>query len=490
MKFLVTLALSLSFFGFVGCVSEDGGEPAGAEIIKNSPDSAAKSPEVTVKQSSAAVSVSEEKMETTDIAGLSYADQQKRIDAKREELTEMHEKIGFLQQRLGFLQQSGKSDEFQKSIAEYMGLESAFEKEYAAYSGMVDTLGKAMAVDYEKGILSEQEKVQYASTLGEKQDFHAQISVLEKLGNSEALSFKDKMSLSYAYEQTNQLSKAVEILSALEKSEQTEEKAKPQLGLMLAQNLFLLEKFDESLEKLKELEPIKELEQAVNSIKESVVDYQTFQKEEQQYRKEDKDLPQVELVTSKGRIVIELFEDDAPNAVANFISLVEKKFYDGLRFHRVIPKFMAQGGDPHSKDPESDLVGRGYPGYRIKTDLSRRKHFRGVISYANTGLDTDGSQFFLTVVPTFWLNGKHAVFGRIVNGMDVVDNIVEGDLVTVAKVLRKRDHAYEVQKISEAEQKAPEKTEEKEEVEETQAEPVESGSPETATTTATMTVTE
>lgn len=477
MKFLVTLLLSLSLLGLMGCMGEGNGESEGKEVVKKAPDAVVKAPDALVKQSSAEISAPEEKMETTDTAGLPYAEQQKRIDAKREELTEMHEKIGFLQQRLGFLQQSGKSDEFQKSIAEYMGLESAFEKEYAAYSTMVDTLGKAMAVDYEKGTLSEQEQVQYAATLGEKQDFHAQLSVLEKLGNSESLSFKDKMSMSYAYEQTNQLSKAIEILAGLEKSEKTEEKAKHQLGLMLAQNLFLVEKFDESLEKLKELESIKELEQAVNSIKESVVDYQTFIKEELQYRQEEKDQPQVELMTNKGRIVIELFEDDAPNAVANFISLVEKKFYDGLRFHRVIPKFMAQGGDPHSKDPESDLVGRGYPGYRIKTDLSRRKHFRGVISYANTGLDTDGSQFFLTVVPTFWLNGKHAVFGRIIQGMEAVDNIVEGDIITVAKVLRKRDHAYEVQKISEAAQKTPEETE-------TQTESVESGSPETATTTA------
>ena len=174
--------------------------------------------------------------------------------------------------------------------------------------------------------------------------------------------------------------------------------------------------------------------------------YRAYQKE-LEYRKSAKNLPRVEINTSRGLVLLELFEDDAPNAVSNFITLVENKYYDNQRFHRVIPNFMAQGGDPNSKDSDPSNDGKGGPGYAIKTEISKRNHFRGVISYANRGKDTDGSQFFLTVVPTFWLDGKHAVFGRVLEGLQVVDSLKKGDKIHSVKVLSKRDHPYTVKKL-------------------------------------------
>ncbi len=161
------------------------------------------------------------------------------------------------------------------------------------------------------------------------------------------------------------------------------------------------------------------------------------------------DLPRVLLKTSKGDIELELLENDAPNTVANFVSLVEKGFYNGTPFHRVIPGFMAQGGDPTG-------TGTGGPGYTIADEClgpTYRVHFRGSMSMANTGRpSTNGSQFFLTFVPTHHLDGKHTVFGRVVKGFEVLAKIQridpekpgpsEPDKIVEAKVLRKRAHQY------------------------------------------------
>ncbi len=163
-----------------------------------------------------------------------------------------------------------------------------------------------------------------------------------------------------------------------------------------------------------------------------------------------KKLPRVKLETTKGDIVLELFEDQAPNTVANFISLVEQGFYNGTFFHRVLPQFMAQGGCPQG-------TGTGGPGYAIDCETKRpdvRKHFRGTISMANAGPNTNGSQFFLTFVPTPHLDGGHTVFGRVVDGMDVLSELQRvdpsdqeaiipvRDKIVKAEVLNKRDHEY------------------------------------------------
>ena len=157
------------------------------------------------------------------------------------------------------------------------------------------------------------------------------------------------------------------------------------------------------------------------------------------------DLPRVKLATTKGEIELELFENEAPNTVANFIELVTKKFYDGLTFHRVMPGFMAQGGCPRGD-------GSGDAGYKFKDELSgpTRLHFRGTLSMANSGPDTNGSQFFITHLPTEWLNGKHTVFGRVLKGQDVVDRLRQGDTIVKAEVTRKRDHPYAVTKVGDA----------------------------------------
>jgi cyclophilin family peptidyl-prolyl cis-trans isomerase len=155
-------------------------------------------------------------------------------------------------------------------------------------------------------------------------------------------------------------------------------------------------------------------------------------------------LPQVVLETSKGPVTLELYEDEAPNTVANFISLVEKGFYDGLLFHRVLDGFMAQGGDPKGN-------GTGGPGYSIACECYRkdhRKHDRGVIAMAHAGKDTGGSQFYITFVPTPHLDGKHTVFGRVIEGMDAVDALNRSgsgkkpDVIKKATVKSKRDHEY------------------------------------------------
>ncbi|HEY4310716.1 MAG TPA: peptidylprolyl isomerase [Pirellulales bacterium] len=159
------------------------------------------------------------------------------------------------------------------------------------------------------------------------------------------------------------------------------------------------------------------------------------------------DLPRVKLKTSKGDIVVELFENEAPNTVANFISLVEKGTYDGTPFHRVLKGFMAQGGDPKGD-------GTGGPGYTIACECDKenhRDHFRGSLSMAHAGKDTGGSQFFLTFVPTPHLDGRHTVFGRIIEGLDVLSELQrrdpadpkDPDKIIEATVVRKRDHKYQ-----------------------------------------------
>lgn len=164
-------------------------------------------------------------------------------------------------------------------------------------------------------------------------------------------------------------------------------------------------------------------------------------------------LPRVKLETSKGEIVIELFENEAPQATANFISLVKSGFYNGVVFHRVLPQFMAQGGDPKGD-------GTGGPGYSIKCECyqpNMRHHFRGSLSMAHAGRDTGGSQFFLTFVPTPHLDGKHTVFGRVVEGLEVLGDLqkrnpdaaggVAPDKIIKAEVLRDRGHAYSFDKL-------------------------------------------
>ena len=134
----------------------------------------------------------------------------------------------------------------------------------------------------------------------------------------------------------------------------------------------------------------------------------------------------IEMETSLGTMEIELYDDLAPATAANFKKLVEEGFYDGLRFHRVIKGFMIQTGDPLTKDDSmKERWGTGGPGYQIPDEFGEGlKHTdKGILSMANSGPNTGGSQFFVTLAPTPWLDGKHAIFGHLIAGEDVLEKI-------------------------------------------------------------------
>ncbi len=129
--------------------------------------------------------------------------------------------------------------------------------------------------------------------------------------------------------------------------------------------------------------------------------------------------------TSSGSIECELFAKDAPHTINNFVFLAREGFYNGTKFHRVIPDFMVQGGDPTG-------TGRGGPGYKFHDETfgNPHKHGKGSLSMANSGPNTNGSQFFITHSPQPHLNGKHTVFGQVTSGQNVVDKIKQGDTIT------------------------------------------------------------
>lgn len=142
---------------------------------------------------------------------------------------------------------------------------------------------------------------------------------------------------------------------------------------------------------------------------------------------------QATIRTTKGDITVELYPEKAPVTVANFLDLADSGFYDGIVFHRVIEDFMAQVGDPLTKDPAQQAAwGSGGPGYVIPDEFAPDlKHDQpGILSMANRGPNTGGSQFFITTVPTPWLDGKHAIFGHVTEGMDVVYQLEVGDKIT------------------------------------------------------------
>jgi cyclophilin family peptidyl-prolyl cis-trans isomerase len=220
---------------------------------------------------------------------------------------------------------------------------------------------------------------------------------------------------------------------------------------------FAMHNFEKAVSVFNQAEKAKKLDERAQRFRDAAVDYVDFWKTEQELRERDanaepgKELPQVEIKTNRGDVILELFENEAPNTVASFISLVEGGTYDGTEFHRVIPNFMAQGGRLNGPDKPPDKFGEVGPGYNIDCECYQddaRKHFRGSLSMAHAGKNTGGSQFFLTHLPTSWLNPQldlekgHTVFGRIVKGLDVAASIQVGDQIKSAKVLRKRDHEY------------------------------------------------
>ncbi len=147
----------------------------------------------------------------------------------------------------------------------------------------------------------------------------------------------------------------------------------------------------------------------------------TFTKEEIKKMAETKAI----IETKFGNIELRFFPDVAPNHVNNFIELAKKGFYDGTTFHRVIPGFMIQGGDPNTKNPDKSSHGMGGPGYTVKAEFNDRSHKRGILSMARAANpDSAGSQFFICVADAPFLNKQYTVFGEVVSGMEVADKIV------------------------------------------------------------------
>lgn len=147
------------------------------------------------------------------------------------------------------------------------------------------------------------------------------------------------------------------------------------------------------------------------------------------------------LKTSRGPVEITLFSSKVPITTANFLNLAQRGFYNGITFHRVIPDFMIQGGDPTG-------TGSGGPGYRFPDEIRKElKHTKpGILSMANAGPNTNGSQFFITHVPTPWLDGKHALFGEVTQGQDVVDTIKKGDTIEQIEILDSTEALFESEK--------------------------------------------
>ncbi|MCI0677173.1 MAG: peptidylprolyl isomerase [Phycisphaerales bacterium] len=233
----------------------------------------------------------------------------------------------------------------------------------------------------------------------------------------------------------------------------------PEAFVTLSECLFAQERFQEAVEALDSI-PTEVLDKQlqikfpVDQAKKSRKEYVDLWAAEQSLRQQEDqagDLPRALLVTQRGPITLELFENQAPNTVANFVSLVEQGFYNGTKFHRVMPNFMAQGGDPNTKEGATGVPGQGNPGYFIADEVGRedhRKHFTGSLAMAKTEApNTAGCQFYITHAPTPPLNGKYTVFGRVIDGLDVARAIKQDDVIESIAILRKRDHEYKPQTL-------------------------------------------
>lgn len=143
--------------------------------------------------------------------------------------------------------------------------------------------------------------------------------------------------------------------------------------------------------------------------------------------------------TNKGEMKVDFFEKDAPNTVANFVKLAKSGYYNGLKWHRVIPNFVIQGGCPNSKDGATGMAGTGGPGYQIDCELDgdNQYHDRGVLSMAHAGRNTGGSQFFVchSRDNTAHLDRNHTCFGKVVDGVDIVDDIRQGDSIESIEII-------------------------------------------------------
>ncbi len=242
----------------------------------------------------------------------------------------------------------------------------------------------------------------------------------------------------------------IEVLEAMD----LEAAGEPELRVLLAEALFAQHRFDEALAALDAVGSLGamqfRLRTRADELRGWIEDTRERWAEEQELRAaaaSADDLPRVSVETERGTIVVELFEDAAPNTVANFLTLARSGFYAGTTFHRFIADFMVQGGDINSKEGVEGTPGTGNPGYRIPDEhgegFDARAHFRDTLAMANTGApDSGGSQFYFTHKPTPWLNDRHTVFGRVLEGLHVVRALRAGDRITGMTVLRDRGHDY------------------------------------------------
>lgn len=252
-----------------------------------------------------------------------------------------------------------------------------------------------------------------------------------------------------------QYDEAIEVLTAIE----IDPAEDPQSAYDLAETYFATQQFEKANETLTSIPDdfttgasfeLYQLRQEIDKRRAWYEEYLTAWPAEQDRRRaeaESDDLPQIEIVTSKGRVVVELFEDDAPNTVANFVALANSGFYEQTTFHRFMPDFMIQGGDPKSKPGGEGVPGTGNPGYYIADEHSaesHRKHFADSIAMGKRPApNTAGCQFYFNHRPTPWLNGQHTVFGRVIEGRDVVLALRGDDQIITMIVRRKREHPYE-----------------------------------------------
>lgn len=222
---------------------------------------------------------------------------------------------------------------------------------------------------------------------------------------------------------------------------------------------FATQRFDEAETWLKKAQEFGEMDTQAAKFLEEIEKYkETWPREQALIARDEQlnDLPRIKMETTKGDLIIELFEEEAPSTVANFVMLTDVGFYDGIIFHRVLPGFMAQTGCPLG-------TGYGNAGYYIPCECYEdeiRHHFSGYLAMAHSGQrNSGGSQFYITFAPAPHLDGKHTVFGRVIEGLDVLSELqridpenpeaaqLEPDKIIKATVIRKRDHEYEPIKI-------------------------------------------
>ena len=251
--------------------------------------------------------------------------------------------------------------------------------------------------------------IEVAAGLRREIDCQSAIQVLLKLG--EDAPEKAKVLLAQAYFDENMFDKASEVLAGM--------------NLEAIEDVAVRAQANNIVRQCEEIKPLWDAELALRA-KETAAD----------------NLPRVQIQTAKGSILIELFEDDAPNTVANFISLIQSDYYDGIAFHRFEPNFMIQGGCPNTKTGEG-TSGTGGPGYTIADECkgdTARLHFADSVAMAKTSApDTGGSQFYLNHRPTTWLNKRHTVFGRVLAGRDVACKLRKDDLIEDISIVRLRD---------------------------------------------------